>query len=641
MCGISGYLTSSDKVSEDILKKMSIALFNRGPDNSGIWINEKYKIGLAHQRLSINDLSNAGSQPMLSKCKRFILVYNGEIYNNKFIREKIEKKFNSISWNGTSDTETLLNSLILFGVEETLDIIEGMFAFAFWDNLEENLIIARDRLGEKPLYFYKSSDFFIFASQICAIRNHPNISLEIDQNVLHNYLKFGYINSNQSIYKNIYKLLPGKYLIFNMRNMDLIQKSYWDVEKVINQEKQYKKNIRFLEYPYLEELLVNSVKSRMSNTDVSFGCFLSGGLDSSTIAAIMQRESNKPINTFSIGFFDEDYNEANYAKDLSNYLGTNHRELYLTENDVIKNINLMPMIYDEPFADISQLPTYILCKFASKYVKVALTGDGGDEIFCGYNRHLIGARLYELSNLVPSFLRKFASDNSDKFDSNYSDFLKFINIPNINLSNFRAKSNKFFRAIGSKDFGQYYYSLISNKRFADSILKFKKDYTHQEDIKSIPEFSNIRDHMMFLDQTEYLSNDILTKVDRASMFCSLEARTPFLNQELVEFNWSIPIQQKYKGVKGKLLLRKILYNYVPKELVERPKTGFGLPIEDWLRGPLKEWAYNILFLNDKEHDFFNESFLKVLWEQHQNNSKSNHNEIWRILMFNLWHKYWH
>ncbi|MBO8228677.1 asparagine synthase (glutamine-hydrolyzing) [Prochlorococcus marinus XMU1414] len=644
MCGIAGFLGPPDSAQEIALRLMADKIKHRGPDGSGIWINNDHSLGLAHQRLSILDLSDAGAQPMHSKCLRYTIVYNGEIYNHLDLRKKLEIDFNGLLWESNCDTETLFYCLIFYGIDKTLNLVDGMFAFAFWDNLEKKLFIARDRVGEKPLYYCKFNNFFIFSSELQSLCMHPEVKTEIDNNSFYDYLNLNYVPCPKSIYKNIFKLEPGKYLTISENSKHLEKRVYWDLKNIFKEESNLS-NLTLEEHcNFVENILKDSIKKRMLNSDVPIGCFLSGGIDSSTIASLMQEISSNSINTFSIGSSESEYDEAKFAMEISKHLGTSHHELYLSPKEIIDVLDDMPDIYDEPFADISQIPTYILCQFARKSIKVALSGDGGDELFCGYNRHLYGAKLWELVSNIPYKLRSNLKSPIDMVTSEKSiNLLRNFGFINNKISNLGNKLDKFSNAVGSKDNISYYKSIISKKRFSDLVVsnEIKDQFLNTID-KQMIKTTNIRNIMMFLDQKFYLPDDILVKVDRASMYCGLETRIPFLSHKLIEYTWQIPLDMKYKGINGKIPLKKILYKYVPKSLLERPKQGFGLPIDSWLKGPLKDWSFNLIFQeNSMNHGLFNKKNLIKLWDEHQSGKKRNHNELWTILMFNLWYKKWH
>ncbi len=646
MCGVSGFYSNSFFSFSNIINKMNEAIYHRGPDTSGVWENEKMGIAMGHQRLSIIDLSSAGNQPMKSSSGNLILTYNGEVYNHLEIRKDIERSLPSIKWKGNSDTETLLEALDLWGIEKTLKKIDGMFAFVVWSQKTHSLILARDRIGEKPLYYgwqgKGENKVFLFASELKALKAHPEFNNKIDRDAMTLQLRHNCIPAPYSIYKDIFKLLPGHYL--EMKQSDLKNKllpttnKYWSLTNNAiygNNNQLTLGNINIQRE--LEENLKNTVKKQMIS-DVPLGAFLSGGIDSSTIVALMQSQSNNPIKTFTIGFTENDYSEAEYAKKIAKHLGTNHTEIYLSSKTALDVIPKLPEIYDEPFSDSSQIPTYLLSQLTKQHVKVAISGDGGDELFCGYNRYIVSKKFERIINSTPINIRRILSSGlralSPQNWSKISKFLPFLN----KYSNFGDKIYKGAYALEAKNLYELYYNLCSHwQNPTDVIINSKEPGTLLNEFKPELEGLNIQQQMMALDSITYLPDDILVKVDRASMASSLETRVPFLDHKLIEYVNKIPHSLKFRNGQGKWILRQILSKYVPKNLTDRPKMGFGVPIDEWLRGPLKDWAEHLLSEKKLEQEgYFNKKSIRIKWEQHLSGKKNWQFDLWDILMFQAW-----
>ena len=637
MCGIIGVWGKSAP-DATIVKKMANQLDHRGPDNSGLWIDASDGIALAHQRLAILDLSPAGEQPMISSCGRFILTYNGEIYNHMDLRQELEKQNASVLWKGHSDTETLLNALSHWGVENTLKKINGMFAFAFWDKKKQQLFIARDRMGEKPIYYGQSKNTFFFSSELKALTCHPDWQGEIDRNTLSLYLKYNYVPSPLSIYTNIKKLPPAKFVIIENDGQNVSDPfSYWDLTQIAEG------GVNAYHYSFeeacdeLENLLRNAIKIRMS-ADVPLGAFLSGGIDSTTVVAMMQAQSSRPIKTFSIGFRYDTHNEAHYAKTLAKYLGTDHNELYVSQQDALSVIPKLPYIYDEPFSDPSQIPTFLVSQLAKQHVTVSLSGDGGDELFCGYNRYNMGYHVWQKLRAFPPSIRQMVAWLITQPVAYLLDLVQKCIPKRYQVSNLPDLLLKLSLVLKCEGDDAFYNTLVSNHSYSEAIvignIETKNLHSNGE---NIPNFLDIREKMMFLDMISYLPDGILTKVDRASMAVSLEARVPLLDHRLVEFAWRIPMKFKSNSGTGKLLLRHVLDRYVPRQLMERPKMGFGIPIEQWLRGSLRDWGEELLKEKRlKEEGFFNTQIVRKMWEGHQRGLRRWHYSLWSILMFQAW-----
>ena len=641
MCGLVGiYSKNKEYMNEYILNKMSKKIIHRGPDGDGTWLSERDGIGMAHRRLSVIDLSSAGAQPMMSFSKRFVISFNGEIYNFKEIKNRLKDEFQFNRWKGNSDTEVLLNAIELLGLEKTLNLIDGMFAFALWDKQNKNLTLVRDRFGEKPLYFGKCEDYFLFASELKSLVAFPLWNKKINKEAVSLYLRQSCIPSPKTIYKGIFKLEPSNLIVISDAGDNISSsKCYWDLsQKAFYKERKINlnasENIEKFEY-----LLKDSIKRR-TFSDVPVGAFLSGGYDSSLVVALMNEVSSKKVRTFSIGFNNQIFNEAKKAKKIASHFGTQHEEVYFDPEEAISLIPQLPYIYDEPFADSSQLPTLLVSKLAKKNVTVCLSGDGGDEFFGGYNRHIVGPKLWKFINLLPVPIRKKLSIlNNINITNEINLFNKFV--PNkYQVSNLSEKISKILSLTNSTNSLNFYKNLTSNCKnpndFLSDVIEPNTIIDKKEFVDLIPEFS---ERMMYLDQMNYMSNDILTKVDRSSMAVSLETRLPFLDYKIAEFSWEVPISQKISENKGKWLLRQVLYKYLPKDLVDGPKMGFTIPLNTWLKGPLMEWADDLLSINNLEkHDIFDNYAVRKLWEDFISGKSSSHYQIWDMLMFQSWLK---
>ena len=646
MCGICGFYSKSSLEFDNIISKMNLAISHRGPNNHGTWNDNNSGIVMGHQRLSVIDLSPAGHQPMKSNSGRFILTYNGEIYNHLEIRKEIEESFN-VKWKGNSDTETLLEAIEFWGVEVTLKKIVGMFAFGLWDKKIRTLTLVKDRLGEKPLYFGWQgkgvNKVFLFGSELKALKIHPVFEGVINRNAVALQLRHNCIPAPYSIYKDIYKLLPGNFLQLNEKDLKngLLPRSkpYWSlVDIAINGVKRpLTSNLKDIK-DELEQLFKASIKQQMIS-DVPLGAFLSGGVDSSTIVGMMQNLSSRPIKTFTIGFNEQNYNEANYAKEVSKHLGTDHTELNVSSQQALNVIPKLPLLYDEPFSDSSQIPTILISELAKKNVTVSLSGDGGDELFCGYNRYIKSNTLWKNLSLLPLPLRKGLGSIIESIPPLTWDKLsKFLPILN-RYPNFGDKMHKGANVLDSGDLYDFYYKLVSHwQNPTEVVLNSKEPNTFLTGFKPKLKELNNQQKMMVLDCISYLSDDILVKVDRAAMSTSLETRSPFLDHRIVEYVWKIPQKYKLRNGQSKWILREILYKYVPKKLIERPKMGFAAPIDTWLRGPLKDWAESLL--NEtrlRQEGYFNSDIIRNKWDEHLSGKKNWQHHLWNVLMFQSWY----
>ncbi|WP_120495697.1 asparagine synthase (glutamine-hydrolyzing) [Kiloniella sp. EL199] len=640
MCGIAGFI---DGTINDTNKKQSIAhamgeaMYRRGPDGGEVWIGPDNGVAFAHRRLSIIDLSSAGQQPMISSCGRYVLVYNGEIYNAAQIRAKIISQY-GINFKGYSDTEVLLEAIANWGIKDTLDHLIGMFVFAVWDKKLKRLTLCRDRVGIKPLYWSYNKGAFIFGSILKALKKHPKCPTQIDQNSIASFLRFNYIPAPHSIYQNVQKLLPGHILTFDVDGDKTPKLStYWSLDQAVRQGQ----NVAFSgteneAITTLEELLEDAVAKRMIS-DVPFGAFLSGGIDSSTVAALMQKQSSSPIKTFSIGFEDQAYNEAQHAAQIAKHLGTEHTELYVTPAEARATIPNLADIYDEPFADSSQIPTYLVSKLTRDHVTVALSGDGGDELFGGYRRHITAHKYGNNIRKLPRFIGALSSGIIQSLSPQAWDKIFKIVPDHKRPSHSGDTLYKLASVLGETSDG-YYRKLVSNWQNPDSILRSGHEYHGILWDQTIEQFiPNNVERMQYLDTLTYLPDDILTKVDRASMAASLEARVPLLDHRVVEFSWSLPMHMKIRDGQGKWVLRKVLDKYVPAKLIDRPKMGFGIPIDHWLRGPLKEWAQDLLSQERLDRSgLIDGKEIQEKLQQHQAGSRNWQYKLWAVLMLQSW-----
>lgn len=642
MCGLTGFIETrcpTQKVQATI-QGMTDALTHRGQDDSGFWFDEKIGIALGHRRLSILDLSSAGHQPMHSPCGRYVLVYNGEIYNHMQLRKKLENDMGTFAWHGHCDTETLLAGLIHWGLDACLEKLNGMFAFALWDKKERHLILARDRMGEKPLYYGRCGGTFLFGSELKALAAHPDWRGEVDRDALALYMRHNYVPAPWSIYKGIAKLLPASYVVIseNGRSIGDLH-CYWNLGEVAKKGTLTVGGEPETMIDDLDNLLRDAVSLRMT-ADVPLGVFLSGGYDSTAVAAIMQTQSLQPVKTFSIGFHEKEYNEAKYAKAVAEHLGTNHTELYVSPEEAMAVIPKLPIIYDEPFSDSSQIPTFLVSHLARQHVTVSLSGDGGDELFFGYKRYFKADRIWKQLSKFPFTLRRLAAELLRRAPGSTLEKVMDFFPRRLRINHLADRLPKLFEIMAHQDGVSFYRALISSQvKQPDQLVLGSKD---PDTIFSLPErlpnLPSLREEMMYLDMMSYLPDDILTKVDRASMAVGLEVRIPMLDHRLVEFAWRVPTILKHRDGQGKWILRQVLNRYVPNKLINRPKMGFGLPIEHWLRGPLRGWAESLL--NDKrlrDEGFFDPELIRKIWQEHLTGQRRWHSFLWTVLMFQAWY----
>jgi len=644
MCGLVGFLGGINGVGSDeaLLSSMSDTLFLRGPDDGGYWCDSQQRIGFGHRRLAIVDLSPAGHQPMVSANGRFVIALNGEVYNHLDIRAALEKLGQAPIWRGHSDTETLLAGIEAWGVEVTLKKSIGMFAVALWDSQTNTLTLSRDRIGEKPLYYgWQGSGnerVFLFGSELKALKAHPAFMGEIDRGAICLLLRHNYIPAPYSIYQDIAKLEPGCLLEVSLAQSEPKIWKYWDSVEIVRD---------CVASPFAGtaneavdelEVLAKDAVRRQVMADVPLGAFLSGGIDSSVIVALMQMQSSRPVKTFTIGFNEEGYNEAVHAKGVARFLGTQHTELYVSAQQAMNVIPCLPSLYCEPFADSSQIPTFLVSQLAKKQVTVSLSGDAGDELFCGYNRYQLTSSLWEKISTIPMPLRAITAKGITGISPTVWDSIGRL-IPGSNQWNkLGDKLHKGAEVLLSRSVDDLYLGIVSHfNNPADWVIDGQEPSTNLTGLRPKLEELSAVERMMVLDTISYLPDDILVKVDRAAMGASLETRAPFLDHRIVEFTWSLPLDYKLRDSQTKWPLRQLLYRHVPRELIDRPKMGFGVPLHDWLRGPLREWAEELLDeVRLRREGYFHPTLIRQMWEEHLSGRRNWMARLWCVLMFQAW-----
>ncbi|MFA6031727.1 MAG: asparagine synthase (glutamine-hydrolyzing) [Myxococcota bacterium] len=642
MCGIAGAWQAGggDKVHLDqSARLMANALAHRGPDDDGVWSDPQSGICLGHRRLAIVDLSAAGHQPMLSNCRRYVLVYNGEIYNHIAVRLEIEKISGPVEWVGRSDTETLLAGIVLWGLSATLQKCTGMFALALWDRRERVLHLARDRMGEKPIYYGWVGRRFAFGSELKALRALPDFDNPVDRDALALFTQSCAVPAPYSIYKDIFKLPPGTVLTLasaELQNRILPEPvAFWSVAKAASEGLANPVASEAEGVSRLEHLLREAVAGQMV-ADVPLGAFLSGGVDSSTIVALMQSLSSRRVQTFTVGFNESGFDEASYAAAVARHLGTDHHELRVSAADAQSVITTLPTIYDEPFADSSQIPTYLICSAARKNVTVALSGDGGDELFGGYNRYFWGRRIWNSLGWMPLPLRRAFGTLLLAVPEAAWDTLGRATR---SVAHGGDKAHKLGRRLKTvSDIDDLYRSLVTEWPRGSGIVRQSENLVTLLDNRYMTANITAPEHRMMLwDMLTYLPDDILHKVDRAGMAVSLETRMPMLDHRVVELAWHLPLAMKIRAGQGKWALRQVLYKHVPAALIERPKAGFAIPVGMWLRGPLRGWAESLLDESVlRTQGYFDAVLVRDKWRQHLSGQHDWTTQLWPILMFQGW-----
>ena len=645
MCGIAGFLESNATSSAEELRhvalRMADTLRHRGPDDGGAWVDATAGIALSMRRLAILDLSPTGHQPMQSSSGRYSLVFNGEIYNCEDLRRELLAQNLRPSFRGHSDTEVMLAAFEHWGVLDSVRRFNGMFAFALWDCSDRTLTLARDRFGEKPLHYCVTRGQFLFASELKALRAHPHFTGEIDVDSVALYLRHNCIPAPYSIYRNTRKLPPASVLTVSVDDFEGTTRQYWSLSEVA--ETGTANPFQCSEedaVAMLDGLLRDAVKIRMYS-DVPLGAFLSGGIDSSTVVALMQTQSSLPVKTFSIGSRNEEYDEATDAARVARHLQTDHTELYVTSQEAMEVIPSLPQIYDEPFADCSQIPTFLVARLARQKVVVSLSGDGGDEVFGGYNRHTWGGALWRRLKPFPLLIRKLGAATINALSPDAWDLLIRTALPALPRTVRQRmpgdKLHKLASVMGSRDAYAMYYRLASHwdqpTHIVNGAVEPHTLLTKRNHVK----LANAAEQMMYFDAVTYLPDDILVKLDRATMAVSLEGRVPILDHRVAEFAWRLPLSLRVRGREGKWILRQILYRYIPRELVDRPKSGFGIPIDSWLRGPLRDWAEDLLNEDRiRREGFFNPKPIQRTWKEHLAGKRNWAYHLWDVLMFQTW-----
>jgi asparagine synthase (glutamine-hydrolysing) len=642
MCGIAGFWSSPGNQREMLVlvREMTNALQHRGPDDAGQWADASSGIALGQRRLSILDLSLLGHQPMCSESGRYWTIFNGEVYNYRELRKELP----GVAWRGHSDTEVMLAAIERWGLERAVQRFVGMFAFALWDTRERLLHLVRDRIGIKPLYYGFVGDGVLFGSELKALRCHPEFMGEIDRDALALFVRHNYIPQPYSIYRDTHKLTPGTILTLRSpSDRDARPQSYWCMRQVVEagQADPFTGSpVEAIEQ--LKSLLSESVRLRMI-ADVPVGAFLSGGVDSTTVVALMQAQTAQRVKTFSIGFLNQEYDEAPYAAEIARHLGTDHTELYARPEEVLELIPSLSYYYDEPFSDSSQIPTMLVSALARKQVTVSMSGDGGDELFAGYPRYMLGQQVAQLLK-IPKYLRMFGarviSGGVGMFPERW--------LPNTTISNSRPlrdllsrrRLDKLRLALQCDTVEQLYLPVISHAAApTELVLASSEPLTTMTDRSRWSRLNSSVHQMMYLDLLTYLPDDILTKVDRASMSVALEARVPLLDHRVIEFSWRLPLSLKLRQGVAKWILKQIAYSFVPQKLLQQPKRGFAVPLGAWLRGPLRAWAEDLIDETAvRNQGFLDTHVVRSLWKDHLHGNADNHAALWDVISFQAWLK---
>lgn len=639
MCGFAGFLdpklTRSDERLTALVRDMNCAITPRGPDSAGEWTDAYAGIALGHRRLSIMDLSPAGNQPMLSACGRYVIVFNGEVYNHHAMRAELAATGMSAAWRGHSDTEVMLAAIVHWGLDVALSRFNGMFAFALWDKKTKALALARDRMGEKPLSYGWVNGIFFFASTLDACLAHPDFNAGIDPQTQALFLRYGNVPAPYTIYTGMKKLLPAQVLTLTQADIAKKQfpqpRDYWYPQQMVEQA---------LANPFtgsdsdaiaaLERLLMDAVNIRME-ADVPLGAFLSGGFDSSIVVALMQAQSSRKVRTFSIGFDDAKFNESEHARAIANHLGTEHTEITITAKDALNVIPKLSSIYDEPFADSSAIPTYLVSKLTREHVTVALSGDGGDELFGGYGHYAMGAKLWHYFGGNPQALLNLGAGALHTLPPALLNKVGGL-VGKGNLGDQLGKLADYLPYLTTQD--NAYLGLVSHWRDMHALMPdVVEPKTLLSGLEALPVgLSDMAQTMQYLDMCTYMSNDILTKVDRASMAVSLEGRIPLLDHRVAEFAWSLPQNMKRRDGVGKWILKELTYKHIPRAIMDRPKQGFAIPLADWLSGDLRDWAESLLQADKLSEQGLNAKLVRNAWQAHLSGSRDFKTPLWTVLM---------
>ncbi|HEU4856186.1 MAG TPA: asparagine synthase (glutamine-hydrolyzing) [Rhodanobacteraceae bacterium] len=649
MCGIAGFWDVAGRLDGDrgtaAIDAMTCAIRHRGPDDAGAWRDPRTGLWLGHRRLSVVDLSPEGHQPMMSAGHRHVMVFNGEVYNHRQLRAELLAS--GVQFRGHSDTEVMLAAIERWGLEDAVARFIGMFALALWDREARTLTLVRDRLGIKPLYYGWAGQMFAFGSELKALAALPGFAARVDRGALCLLLRHSYIPQPCSIYQGIFKLPPGALLRVDAAAAasatavavlpGRVQR-YWSVADAAAGDRTTQSDADAVEA--LDRLLRDAIALRME-ADVPLGAFLSGGVDSSTVVALMQAQSTRPVETFSIGFHEQAHDEARYAREVAHHLGTAHHELYVSARDALDVIPMLPTMFDEPFSDSSQIPTFLVSQLARGRVTVSLSGDGGDELFAGYSRYAWALRLGRWLDAVPRPLRAHIAGSLRARPGLYEALFRGANRalpPRLRLRNPGTKAGLLGHMLGADSVDARYLLLVSHWFDpAALVLHAQEPQTPLSDFARWPDLREPMERMTYSDLIGYLPDDILVKVDRASMAVSLEARVPLLDHRVVEYAWRTPLRQKLRDGQGKWLLRQVLYRYVPQRLIDRPKKGFSVPIESWLRGPLRDWAEALLDERRlREQGYFDPAPIRRMWADHLAGRVREHHRLWDVLMFQAW-----
>jgi len=644
MCGIVGFIDTKAATPNrglvDLVRSMSNCMRHRGPDDSGEWVDQRYGVAFGHRRLAVIDLSPCGHQPMVSHCGRYILIFNGEIYNYRDLRARLGDRY-SIKWQGNSDTEVLLAAVSHWGIRHTLDEIEGMFAFAVWDRARAELHLARDRMGEKPLYYGWQGSTFFFCSELKALFPHPDFQGKIDREAFQLYTLKNHIPSPHCIFSGLKKLPPGSSLSLSpsIPGHQPDTTRYWSLIDFIIETREKPFDGSLEQAADELETILSDVIERQSYADVPLGAFLSGGIDSSIVTALLAARSGSKVKTFTIGFVEKEYNEIEYAREIAGHLETEHTELVATANDSLDYIDSLPTIYDEPFADSSQLPTLILSFLTRQYVTVGISGDGGDEMFGGYPNYRTMDRYLRLTRFVPRLLRSGFAALLHRIPCSWLKALARSMPPlRRHAGTICVKAERMAAMLPGRSALDTFARLTSNWFLGKSLLEPAVIVDHGIDSRiSLSLARSVTETLMACDATHYLPDDILAKVDRASMAASLETRIPLLNHRVVEFAFRLPLEYKYSNGRGKIILREILRRHLPDHLFARPKSGFSVPIGQWLRTDLRDWAENLLDEKRlRSGGFYRPSAIAGMWRKHLSEKVDYKSRLWNVLMFQQW-----